>query len=561
METKAKDLAARICKLKTESGTIETPCILPVVNPNRRLITPEELKKAGAQALITNSYVIWRTPELREKVLKKGIHSLLGFKGPVMTDSGAFQQMRYGEIEVTNREIIEFQESMNVDIGVILDYPGITDKKTTEENVNKTIKNAKEAKKLTKKSKTLWCGPIQGGPFLDLRERSAKEMAKLDFDVYPIGTAVPLLTDYDFAIHVDIIPKVKQIIPLSKPVHLFGAGHPMFLAFAVALGIDLFDSAAYSLFAKRRQYLTVSGTKDLGEMKYLPCSCSACSSSQQPEEMDEKSLALHNLYTTFEEMRRIKQSIRENTLWELLEERARAHPALYKAFKAFSKHRAYLESLDVLSKKHFFYLSKESMNRPEIYRHETRMKEGYFKSRKLLDLFPFKDVPCEVLDMYPFGQRVLPEDTKPAKPKVSDLEIVNGVAQYLYGIPALFPKTCRIEKSKKTGRIRAVYEDEKLLATFRASDFIMVPHGIAEKIHEKSPKNRVVLVNDPEAVSFVKQGRSVFAKFVKDCDPGIRAGFEVLVVDSKDNLANKGKALLSAREMCEMDEGAAVSFR
>jgi 7-cyano-7-deazaguanine tRNA-ribosyltransferase len=64
---------------------------MPVINPNIQLIRPEEMRSFGAEVLITNSYIIYRRDELRERALKDGLHALLGFDGPIMTDSGSFQ--------------------------------------------------------------------------------------------------------------------------------------------------------------------------------------------------------------------------------------------------------------------------------------------------------------------------------------------------------------------------------------------------------------------------------------------------------------------------------------
>ena len=107
-QIKSRDLAARIGRLKTNHGTIETPNIFPVINPNQQLIKPSEMEKIGAETVITNSYILWKNHQ--EEVLAKGIHNFLDYNGPIMTDSGAFQLMEYGDVEVSNSEIIDFQK-------------------------------------------------------------------------------------------------------------------------------------------------------------------------------------------------------------------------------------------------------------------------------------------------------------------------------------------------------------------------------------------------------------------------------------------------------------------
>ena len=79
-------------------------------------------------------------------------------------------------------------------------------------------------------------------------------MNKLPFTVNPIGGVVPLMMEYRFSELVDIILTVKGSLSPSRPVHLFGAGHPMLLSLSVLLGCDLFDSAAYVLYAQDLRY-------------------------------------------------------------------------------------------------------------------------------------------------------------------------------------------------------------------------------------------------------------------------------------------------------------------
>ena len=110
-EITARDGRARLGRLHTAHGVLETPCLLPVINPNIRTIEPREMwDKYGIQAVITNSYVIWKHDFLRDKAQNDGVHALLDFPGTVMTDSGTFQSyiyLRGGlddlELVITNR--------------------------------------------------------------------------------------------------------------------------------------------------------------------------------------------------------------------------------------------------------------------------------------------------------------------------------------------------------------------------------------------------------------------------------------------------------------------------
>ena len=91
-EIKYKDAAGRIGKLYTNHGNVTTPTLLPVINPNKIIISPKEMKKFfDIQMVITNSYIIRRHEKLKQKALEKGIHDLIDYQGPIMTDSGTFQ--------------------------------------------------------------------------------------------------------------------------------------------------------------------------------------------------------------------------------------------------------------------------------------------------------------------------------------------------------------------------------------------------------------------------------------------------------------------------------------
>ncbi len=249
-ESLHRDARGRVGRLNIKDHVLETPLVLPVINPNISAISASELKEMGFRAVITNSYIIYKNEALREKALKSGVKRLLGFDGAVMTDSGSYQLYQYGQIDVSPDEIVDFQQSIGSDIGVILDIPtppqaSYSDAKRDLEETERRAKSG-----LSLKKEMLLAGTIQGSTFLDLRETASKSMAELKFDIYPIGGVVPLLESYRFSDLAKVIMRSKKYIPSNKPVHLFGAGHPMIYALAVALGCDIFDSAAYYLYAR-----------------------------------------------------------------------------------------------------------------------------------------------------------------------------------------------------------------------------------------------------------------------------------------------------------------------
>ena len=421
-----KDLAGRIGRLSTLHGTVETPLLMPVINPHLPLIPPEELASMGAEMVITNSYIINQDPDLREGAIERGLHHLLGFPGPIMTDSGAFQLSVYGDIDVLPLEILDFQFAIKSDISVPLDIPTPPDvsRERAESELNITEERLQEAAAL--KRAALLAGPVQGSTYPDLRERAGRFARELGFDLYPVGGVVPLMEAYRFRDLVDVVVSAKKGLGPGVPVHLFGAGHPMIFALAAAMGCDLFDSAAYALYAREGRYLTVQGTRKLEEMKHLPCSCPVCLKYTQQELMDSpqrsRELARHNLYVSLQEIKLVRQSIRDGSLWDLLETRCRSHPRMLDGLKRLASYGDWLEGLDSASKSTFFYLSPESASRPEVIRYGRRIERISLKGDVLITddpnanpsgydnvlnfKPPFGPYPTQLSETYPFNAEV-----------------------------------------------------------------------------------------------------------------------------------------------------------
>ncbi len=451
-----KDLAGRIGRLSTMHGVVETPALMPVVNPHLRLIQPGELQEMGADMIITNSYIIHQDPTLRIQAIERGLHDLLSFSGPIMTDSGAFQLSVYGDIDVSPLEILNFQFAIKSDISVPLDIPTPPDvtRERAQSELQITEERLVQAAAL-ERSGLLAC-PIQGSTYSDLREKAGRFARDLPFDVYPVGGVVPLMEAYRYRDLVDVVTAAKKGLGSGRPVHLFGAGHPMIFALAAAMGCDLFDSAAYALYARQDRYLTVHGTGKLAEMSYLPCCCPVCQEHTLKELMESpqktKLLARHNLYVSLQEMRQVKESIREGSLWDLLETRCRSHPRMLDGLKRLASQGEWLESLDSAGKSTFFYTSQEAARRPEVMRYARRIDRISLQGNVLITddpqadtsgfthvlhfKPPFGPYPVELSETYPFNAEV-PEEAdneamKQALKITEDMIRANPVAKFRF---------------------------------------------------------------------------------------------------------------------------------
>ncbi len=398
-EIKAKDGLARLGRFTTKHGTVKTPLLMPVIHPGKSVIPPKDLVDVfGFQMVITNSYIINSHDRFREKAIAEGVHGLLDFEHPIMTDSGTFQMYFHDlpEEEIDPIAIIEFQKQIKTDIGTILDAFSKPD--VGREQVEKDVKLSLERAKMSVglKGEMMLAGTVQGGIFEDLREQSAQAMGELDFDVYPVGGVVPMMEMYRYADIVRVTLAAKKHLPPDRPVHLFGCGHPMLFAQAALLGCDFFDSASYAKFADKGRMLLTTGTVHLKDLAELPCECPVCSSTTASEMQglpnEEKALALmrHNLYVSAAEMRRVRQAIADGKLFELAALRARSHPALLEALQLMTENMDQLTASDLFGKSSsIFYTGPETTLRPEISRFHDRILDRYpFRSTDTVIIVP-----------------------------------------------------------------------------------------------------------------------------------------------------------------------------
>src|SRR3989441_3869348 len=389
-----KDLLGRIGTIKTKSGAFVTPHMFPVLDPYQRTIGKEFFDRVDIHAVMTNAYLLKRG---RQGLNPVDVHGTLDYPGTVATDSGAYQILEYGRVGVTPEEIVDYQEKINTDIGVILDVPtGFrSDLSRARWTVDETVRRADRALEVITRRDILWVGPVQGGVHLKEVERSAREMAKRDFAIYALGSPTELMETQRYGVLVDMIVAAKKALPTGKPFHLFGAGHPVLFPFLVALGCDLFASAAYALYARAGRYLTPEGTLLLGDMVEFVCPCPACVDStpdemmRSPDHQGQTRLVQHNLWICFSELRRAREAIRKGRLWELLELRANAHPALKECFNRISKYARVLESYTPAVKPHgIFYLGSSSDNRPEKLRFVSKLSGSIEEKRRFVLVLP-----------------------------------------------------------------------------------------------------------------------------------------------------------------------------
>jgi 7-cyano-7-deazaguanine tRNA-ribosyltransferase len=621
-----RDGPGRICSFETPHGRVETPALLPVVNPRRMVVSAAELRdQFGAEMLITNSFIIGRDQSLSDQTKRRGIHDQLGFDGPIMTDSGAFQTHVYGKLELDPSEVVDIQRSFGSDVLTVLDIFSEPDfsRRAAEEAVDVTNRRVRDAIKQTAGEAIVAC-PVQGSLYPDLRQRAAVALSEAGGEYFAIGGVVPLMEEGRFADLARVILSSKLGLNPAAPVHLFGCGHPLLFPMAVLLGCDVFDSASYIKYARDGRMIFPDGTYRLSELRHNHCLCPVCTHTTLKElksadaEQRTVFMARHNLHVLFSEIRRVKEAIHEETLWDLAESRARSSRSLLDAFAVISEYRDYLEKQEPISRKHGLAVVDDiSLNRPSVRRyaeHAATLRPGnnsklviiegkkpYFShfdfSRVREDedavvVSPFGIVPFTLTESYPFAQSDFLCSAAEAPiseymrlfhytafrtvdgvwrrsgnrvPQSSYAGLAEAVCRYQFGdkiSKAIFSGNIQLNFSRNTGKLRTVSSEGRQLLFFRPEDGLFsLKISAAERIRRVTDPPAMRVVCSDDAVPFVSTGKSLFSKFVLDADPEIRPSAECIVTDGRDRLIACGRAIQNRREMLSFKNGVAVEIR
>lgn len=361
----SKDKKARLGKLTTRSGAVETPFFMPVATKlSVKQFSTLDLKEINNHAIISNAFVLYLRPG--DKVIKKlgGIKKLMSYHGINFTDSGGFQMYSKSFLISTSDEGVlfkspfdgtrhfvtpekdmEIQLNIGSDVAMCLDVmPNFHDVKKDEikEAVRKTTLWAKRCKqhhdklqpKLNPKNRQLLFGISQGGIHPDLRTQSVKQLLKLNFDGYSVGG---LGMGEPKQAQAKMVSLQRKLMPNNKPLYLMGIGSPVEIIEAVSRGADIFDSRFPTQNARRGTILTSEGRLRLKrkdhELDNKPldpnCDCTTCKNYTraylryliiQKEGNGYRLVTYHNLYYLMRLMERIRESIKNKTFSKLKKE-------------------------------------------------------------------------------------------------------------------------------------------------------------------------------------------------------------------------------------------------
>ena len=302
----AQSGAARAGVYNTVHGRVETPVFMPVgTQATVKALSPEELKAAGAQIILGNTYHLYLRPGCDIVGRFAGLHRFMHWDRPILTDSGGFQLFSLSKLRKLTEEgyafqshidgsrhmlspekSIEVQICLNSDIIMCLDqcleHPA-------------THEQAAEALALTSRwaarCKTFWqertdrqnslFGIVQGGMFADLRARSAEAIATIGFPGYAIGG---LSVGEPKELMMEMAAHTLPLLPEDRPRYIMGVGTPEDLVELVDLGADMFDCVMPTRNARNGQMFTERGTINICNARFRAdegpvdpsCDCYTC---------------------------------------------------------------------------------------------------------------------------------------------------------------------------------------------------------------------------------------------------------------------------------------------
>ncbi len=251
---------ARLGKIKTSHGEIQTPIFMPVGTQGTvKALTPETLQDMGAQIILSNTYHLYLRPGHKLVAGFGGLHRFMNWPGPILTDSGGYQVFSLGDLRkiteegvtfkshidgsmhfFTPEKAIEIQRALGTDIMMILDectpYPATAQEARI--SLERTLRWAKRCKETGREGDGALFGIVQGGMHTPLRKYSVEGLLDIGFDGYALGgLSVGEPKDLMYGITKETTP----LLPENRPRYLMGVGTPADIVTCVGYGIDMFD--------------------------------------------------------------------------------------------------------------------------------------------------------------------------------------------------------------------------------------------------------------------------------------------------------------------------------
>jgi queuine tRNA-ribosyltransferase len=304
-EVKARDGESRLGVMHTSRGTVNTPAFMPVGTLGTvKALTPEELKEAGAEIVLSNTYHLYLRPGHDTVRRLGGIHRFMNWDGPVLTDSGGFQVFSLAGLRKITSEGVEFtshldgsthfigpdiatriQHTLGADIIMAFDectpYPAT--RQYALDSLTITTEWAKRCKDthLSENSEASLFGIVQGGMYRDLRMQGLESLMSIGFDGYAAGGLSVGEPKEEMR---EVISYLGPALPAERPRYLMGIGDLKDMLAAVDAGFDLFDCVMPTRNARNGTLFTSGGRVSIKRTEHRndpspldpECDCYTC---------------------------------------------------------------------------------------------------------------------------------------------------------------------------------------------------------------------------------------------------------------------------------------------
>jgi queuine tRNA-ribosyltransferase len=314
-----------------------------------KAVSSHDVKETGARILLANTYHLYLRPGHGVIQRLGGLHEFMSWPSPILTDSGGFQVYSLAKLRTISEEGVAFrshidgsmhfigpveamaiQRSLGADIVMTFDecVPYPAPHEYVQNSVNLTTRWAQRCREVHRGPGQALFGIIQGGVHMGLREKSARDLVKMDFEGYALGG---LSVGEDRDVRFRIVDGVRDLIPEHKPLYLMGVGTPEELVEAVQLGVDMFDCVLPTRNARNGTLFTSRGRLNIRNRRYgvderpidEDCRCYTCTHFSRAylrhlflskELLAYRLHTIHNLFYYTHLMTEIRNAIKENRM-------------------------------------------------------------------------------------------------------------------------------------------------------------------------------------------------------------------------------------------------------
>ncbi len=352
----ASNCSARRGELMTEHGVVETPVFMPVgTRGSVKGLTPKQLKETGAGMILANTYHMMIRPGAEVVEALGDLHGLMGWDGPILTDSGGYQVFSLSQLNRVGDDGVEFsshvdgakmfldpktatrvQNRLGADVIMCFDEctPFPCETKQLKQAVERTIRWAKLCKEAHSNNKQLLFGIAQGGIDLELRKFCVEKLREIGFDGFAIG-GLSVGEGHDNMIRTTI--HTAGLLPKNKPRYLMGVGMPVDIVAAVRAGVDMFDCVLPTRNGRNGFAFTKNGPVKIRNSVHVDdagpveegCKCYCCENFSRGalrhffnvgEMLGPILLSMHNITFYQKLMTEIKTRIEDDTFAEWADE-------------------------------------------------------------------------------------------------------------------------------------------------------------------------------------------------------------------------------------------------